>query len=324
MDWNFYDKDGSKLKERFLEQYDEKTRKMYAYVLSKTTDAEKQLNKDVCNFTYDECDMMLYGLNATSDQSILTQTSILSMYVDYAILQGYVPTKINYFASSFTGVDVLKKYINKTAAEKKYITINELKEIIRFCENAQDYIPFPLLFFGVKGEKFEEILKLRVDNCNLEDGILKLTKNNGEQRTITVPELVTKAIDEAIKQDEYKKANGKMKEYNNVPTTVAIDKTNYVIRLIGRRAILKPSAQTINRRVATVSKWMGYNYLNPTNVWLSGMIHFAKEYAKEKNLTEFTVDDWETINKRFGYGKNSRQYASVTKNKIESYVFGDK
>lgn len=321
----------AQLKESFIEQYNENTQKMYKYVLCKTAETEELLDKDLCLFSYNELDQLFMGLEATSLPSVYTHVCIIKRYIDYCLIQGdIVPSGINY-ASRFLGDD-LKRYISVSAITQKYITYNDLMNINNLTVNAQDVIPFFLLFYGVKGEKFEEIVNLKITDCDRENGNLTLTRNNGEQRIINVPDLVFEIIQEAVNQTEYQKSNGEMEEkhaelyINNksmAPPIATIYPTKYVVRTIGRKKLSGVSPIIINSRVAKVSHWNGYDYLNPTNVWLSGMIHFTKEYVKENNLEELTVDDWEMINKRFGYSKNSRQYASVTKNKIEEYVWSN-
>jgi integrase len=315
-----FDKTGEGLKERFLSQYDENTRRMYKYVLGKSNDMEEQLDKDVCNFTFEEADLLLYGFNAKSWQSIATQKTIFARYVDFAISEGYVPTKINYFSDSLIGNDTLEKYINKTAMEHKYITFDQLNEIEGFCENPQDEINFELLYFGVKGENGEELVNLEIKDVDKENNQLTLTRNDGTQRIIEVPERVIEKIHDAIEQKQYKKSNGVVDESVRTPEFEIIE-TKYILRVAGRERLGRVDPQIISSRLKKICAWYGdfFEHLNPTNVWVSGQIYYAKQYMKKNGLKpeELKRQDYMTINRHFGYDE---KYWFTTKNRILKYL----
>jgi hypothetical protein len=77
----------------------------------------------------------------------------------------------------------------------------------------------------------------------------------------------------------------------------------------------------ISSRLTKIKKWYGNNfeYVNPTNVWISGQIYFAMQYTKEHNLKAENLkrQDYMTINRHFGYAE---QYWHVTKKRILKYL----
>jgi len=80
-------------KNRFLnEEYpNESTRKTYGSLLSKISIFEKDKNKDVCDFSYNDAVELLIGLKKKSDNSLGVAQSVIIRYIDWCINpdQGY-------------------------------------------------------------------------------------------------------------------------------------------------------------------------------------------------------------------------------------------
>jgi integrase len=317
------------LKKDFLSKISFGTQNMYWYVLKKVSKiAEMEYQKDVCNFNYDEFTLLLSGLKAKSLNSLYTQLSIITKYIDFAI-PGYSQTGINY-GYSFTGSETLEKYVSKSYADNKYITFEQITEIIEFCDNPQDAICFALLYYGAFGEELEELTNITVKDVDFKNGIITLKKhiknNNGilelKTRQIEVPDSIITLIEDAINQVEYKKNNGEELNYTTDATTPPYFKmypSEYIIRKAGKKDS-KPTRGTVADRIRRICADLGYNKLNPTNIWISGMIHYAKQYIAERCISDPSTlerQDYITINKYFGYGE---QYWHVTKTRILKFL----
>jgi len=171
------------MKERFATQYTKNTKDFYMYIFVKSFETESQLNKDICEFTSGELDSLIKAYNNESVHSVYTIVSILRQYIDFCVQEGFLTTNMNYL-NSIGGYKDMSKYVNITATNQKYINEIDLNEITNLCLNAQDAVIFMMLFEGVKGEACEEIVNLKISDCNLIDNKLTLTKNNGTVRNI--------------------------------------------------------------------------------------------------------------------------------------------
>lgn len=299
------------LKERFLESYSESTRHFYRYILSKPRTTEEKLKKDVCNFDSAQLDSLMGKYSNRSISAVASVISVLRLYIDFCIEQGYVESRINWLCN--IEVKDMDKYIDKLASEKQYISKEELLDIIANCINAQDALCFALPFSGIKPE---EMVNLKVSDVDFETNELILRKNNGDTRVVKVEDYVMKLIKDGINQTEYYTSNGLSKS-TSFSDSNRILLTDYVMRASFRKSNMQDKLKIINitARISRMKKFTGNNFINPTNLWVSGIIDLAKKIKAEKG--ELTKSDYIEINKRFGYDEI---YWNKIKQKIANYI----
>lgn len=310
----------SELKERFLENYPEATRLTYRNIFKKIAQKEKELGKDVYQFNLEELDDLLYSLGTTSAQYVSTVLAVLSKYIDFCMQEGYVgnPTQVNYAKLINPKLENLKKYEHGMDKKYRYITKDDLRKIINMCVNAQDAVIFALLFEGVMGENLEELINLRVDDCNLDDNILTLRRNDGSTRQIEIANDTAQLIYKAINQIEYYRVSDTM---NGV---FILQRTPYVLRPITSEKVKddKVSHQIIRNRIKKIAELYGNPYLNPKNIFRSGMIHYIKEYMKKHGVRSFAdleYQDMAQILERFGI-EPSPQSVYLYRVRLREYI----
>lgn len=308
------------LKERFLEQYPESTRLTYRNIFKKTAPKENELQKDLYQFNLEKLDDLLYSLGSTSAQYIATVLAVLSKYVDFCMQEGYIgnPAGINYVRLINPTLENLKKYEHGIDKKYRYIDREELQQIINMCVNAQDAVIFALLFEGVMGENLEELINLRVDDCDFVDNILTLRRNDGTKRRIKVQPNTMKLIDKAINQVEYYRvsdiANG----------VFLLQRTPYVLRPIVSKRVptKKVSHQIIRNRLKKIVEMYGNPYLNPKNIFRSGMIDYIRRYMKKydiKSFKDLKYSDMANILRRFGI-EATTQNVYLYRTRLREYV----
>lgn len=318
-----------KLKLTFIqENYKKVTHNNVKRLLSNAYEMETALQKDLSNFNFKQAEEFLKSLNRKSVQSLYSTLSYVRKYVDYAIEKGYVPTRINYF-KLFRGTKMLNNYINIVAENLvdnkaneifgKYITRDELHNIINFCINPQDGALFGLLFEGVMGIEYEEIRNLKKKDCNIDSGEIILTREREKEiitRKIQVKDIeVLNILEDAIDQRIYLKNNGLNDHLRTPKFELAI--TPYVFRVSGRGDYNKIKSTNICNRLKKMADAYGNPFLNPMNLWISGQIDYAKELKKKLQIIDLDKNYYEIINDRFGYDK---QYWHTTKRRIINYI----
>ena len=322
-------------KKKFIEEkYEIATHITLIKIFEKAYTMESGLNKDLSNFNYEEIDQLLRSYNRKTLQSVQSVVSFLRQYIDYAIEEGRVPTRINYL-KVFRGQEFLSRYVNYVSENLvdmddhgviksnislgKYITRRTLHDMMDFCVNAQDGALFGILFEGAYGVGLEEIRNLTIDDCNFDTGeiILTRTDKNGKinRRTIIIEDKeILYTLEEASMQLTYEKNNGfstpNMKSLNtNLP------KTKYIFRAKHSTDRIKTS--TINARIKKIAKMYQNHFLNPRNLWVSGQIDYAIKLKKQLNKKVLERTDYEMINRRFGY---EEEYWYTTKKRISEYI----
>jgi len=313
----------NQMKEKFTTQYTKNTKDFYMYIFVKSFGTESQLKKDICEFNNNELDSLIKSYNNESVHSVYTIVSILRQYIDFCVIEGFLTTNVNYL-NSIGGYKNMSKYLNVTATNQKYINEIDLNEIINLCLNAQDAVIFALLFEGVKGEACEEIVNLKISDCNLIDNKLILTKNDGTIRNILVSDKTIDLISSAIDEREYIKSNGDIVGKRMQSKKFQILPTDYVLRISARKANGSIAPFNIIARLNRVKEFYGNPYLTVTNIWMSGMINTAINIVKNNcdvinkdTIATLTKEDYVNINITYGY---SKVYWYKTRQLVELYV----
>ncbi|WP_434579212.1 phage lytic cycle repressor MrpR family protein [Thermoanaerobacterium thermosaccharolyticum] len=286
------------LKNRFMEQYLDSTKMAYEIIFKKTAKTEEQLGKDLCNFNFSEIDGLLYSMGAKTIESLVSAVSVLSGYTDFCILEGYVPTKMNYYRQ-FTDKELLKKYLNRFALRKMYLKNKEELQLIKSrCDNAQDKVIFALLWEGVMGENLEELVNLKVEDVDFENNRIHIEGKH--ERIMTVERDTINSIQDAIEEKYYIRRNETIAD-SNMPLKI----TPYVLRPIVRKnSKTKINPIAIRNRVTHIAELYNNPYVTPTNIQRSGMMYYIKKMMEEKGYKTFKdveSKDLEPILKRYGY-----------------------
>lgn len=269
-------------KVRFLEEEypNDNTRQTYASALISVAKFEKDKNKDLCDFSYNDVVDLMIGLKKKTYKSLDVSQTIMVKYVDWAIREGYNQTGLNAF--KLLSKDDLKKYTHKIAEKKSYITRERLYEIADALYNPIDKAILVLLFEGVRGRAeientFEELRNLKMSDVHPITNTIDVTKNNGLPRTIKVDERTMNILLRAIDQDEYYYKNGTA---TGKFKSRLLKGTNYVIRTIDVENGYdgdKVSSQSICTKLIKFRQWTGVSFLNPTLVFQSGLLERCEE-----------------------------------------------
>lgn len=308
------------LKEAFIAEYsdEENTQKIYERVLVKARKTEEFFDKDLCEFNFDELDTLLSRLNAGTLASIQVQFRIIRQYLEFTKSKGY--TLINY--AGILKPQELSKYVNQIRYKKQFITKEDVLDIIdavdMYSGNAQDYLPIVLIFNGCWGADLEELINLKKDDINEEEGTITLTTKD-QKRTININKEWFEFINYAINEEIYIKNNGQDLDDLKYSEVKLVD-SEYVLRPIERGyAGQKITSGTIRQRIKKIREFWGNEYINPTSILNSGIIEFTKKYISDNNknnVYELTTEDFKYITNRFGK-KEARSHA--TKHIILNY-----
>jgi hypothetical protein len=289
-----------------LKGYAEGTIRNYKFILNKASETEKMLDKDIYNFTLEECDKLLKSYSNKSLNMVCVNKSCLESYIDFCIYQGHIsPFQPNFF-KSLSRRD-LNRYVDFNTINNKYISYDELRELEEQCVNGQDAVGVRLLFIGVKGEECVELLNLRVKNIR-EDRIIL------PHREVMIDENSYSLIQEAINQKVYEKGNGEV-NITSKSSHMVINQSEYVLRPSGSSKQGELNYNTFRVRINRVREYFGNPYINIRNIWFSGIIHMLKQ-IKNKNGV-LTNQDYINIHKIYGYNE---AYIYKTIEEVEKYL----
>lgn len=294
-------------KNRFLNEstLSESTKSIYQYIFKKTEGTEEILQKDIYEMNPYECDQLIYVFPRKSIDVITVTISCLKRYVDFCKDNNYVKNFFNYF-SNIQDMTSIRKYLDVTAMENKYITLEELRECQEYCENFQDKVIAELLFIGIKGEELIDLINLKVKDVSYDKIILP-------DREILINEKTYEVIKGAIDETTYSKVNFAMS--NLRASELMINPTEYVLRTAGSKKFGQLNYNSLLMRIQRLKKLFGKPYLNASNIWMSGMLHKLKEIKNIKG--ELIREDYQEICVLFGF--NPVDWYKI-KGRLEEYL----
>lgn len=132
-----------------------------------------------------------------------------------------------------------------------------------------------LLFEGVKGEGLNEIINLKKDDINYDNGTLKLS---GRDESKKISSQTLHILKLAANQNKYTVIINTDKR--NLEFTKHLSNSEYIIRTTGLRSKGPVKYRTLLARIRSIKDEIGNPSLTATSIWESGMIHHAKEMMK--------------------------------------------
>jgi integrase len=281
------------------------------------------LKKDIYEFNREELDDLFMSFGSRSEASVASRISIINKYIDFAIEEGFLSSKIN-LVNNFSGEEYYKKYVSKVAENRKILNKKEFDDLIDFCVNAQDAAIFVLLYEGARGRQIkesplEELRNLKWEDVNEIDNTLTLKRDNGEIRKISVSSKTIEILRDANNQQKYIKKNGELSDWlaKRKNTHLLLINTGYILTPTIQGSYGKITKQNIMQRINTIRKHYGNLYITVNNIWVSGMLEYAKKIKREQNKTTLSSKDYEEVCKRFG---QDEAYWYKVKQRIEKYL----
>jgi hypothetical protein len=315
-------------KNRFLDEsdYSTNTKQTIAQMFNVTKEIEEFYNKDIYEMSDSEIAEVLDNFKSTSYETVYSKTSYLASYVDWCIKEKYLETNINNVRLHL-GSENMKRYVEPHALKYKILSKEEILKLTygsnAYCNNAQDAAIIISLFIGGRGRQekeytLEELKNLKWENCSEENNTVTFARDNGETRTVPVESYVLEILKDANAQDRYLKNNGEVSDWMQAKknTEIELFKTGYILRPTIQGEYGKITSQIIGQRLRKIRELYGNPYITINNIWLSGMVDYAKQIKQEKGA-DLTKVDYEEVCKRFG---QNEAYWFKIKERIEKYI----
>ena len=265
------------------------TVRLYEVMLAKIDDAEIINGCELKYFNEKQIDLFFITLNAKSKSSLNTYLSILKDYLTFTTdYDNTLMTGFNY-VMQMSGND-LEQFINVVGIEMRYITPKELSEIISIpIGDALCKAITILLFHGIKGEVFSDILNIKTEDVDIENGIIY----KGVDVLFNIPKEYLHIFKEAISGNKFIEWNvdGKIKRELEL-----VDNGYLIRRNINPRRdfdfTAKPDKNLLNRRMLQYYESIGYPYLSVQSIYNSGIVYRMLEYNNFEQLDYRVIEEY--------------------------------
>ena len=292
-----------------IKNYREKnTVRLYEVLLSKIDDAEIINGCELKYFNEKQIDSFFIALNAKSKSSLNTYLSILKDYLTFTTeYDNTLMTGFNY-VMEMSGND-LEQFINTIGIEMRYITPKELSEIISIpIGDALCKVITILLFHGIKNEAFSDILNIKIEDIDIENGVIY----KGTDVLFNIPKEYLQIFKESISGNKFVEWNvdGKIKRELEL-----VDNGYLIRRNINPRRdfdfTAKPDKNLLNRRMLQYYESIGYPYLSVQSIYNSGIVYRLLEYNNFEPLDYRVIEEYLSLS-----GENISYNTSICISKV--------
>lgn len=281
----------NEIKNDFLSTLKEDTAVTYRRILKLVQKNEKELGKGISTFDKEDMKKVLSDFKANNINTLAAYNSSLSRYLEFCVNKDFVNKNV----SKEFSIKELHDYISS----ETYLSEKKLRRIEDQLANYQDAVILRLIFEGVSGRGFTELLNLRKQDINYETNTLHLRNEVKPSvmvsRDIVVSDRAIELIKGAIDQKKYYKLNGA----SNRGVT-SLYNTDYVIRAsttTKEQVGAKASLTVMHHRIKIVEDYFGFDRLKAKLIQRSGMLNYALSTVSD--VQNITLDDIKRVAIRF-------------------------
>lgn len=297
------------------------TRVSYCVYLIQTAVMENRLGKDLYEFSREDI-LDLFSSNYTSSHTALrTFYSVGKSYSKWATSRGFNKTQINSFDLVKFKEHILPM-LNVKGLTKEIIDEEQLWTIIDLLKgkkNNQDLVCAMLPFYGVRGNKNEDIINLKKNDIDEEGNKIKVRNIDDEGnelvREVLLPERAMNLLIEAANETTYKKPG------KNTDVDYPLVDSSFIIRPLDSSkskssefmtstgiaartkkmfvAFAEELKEEKNVVIREIFKNVNVEKISINNVYNSGKIHVLKQIESEKGA-ELDFNDYKEVNRLFG------------------------
>jgi len=273
---------------------------LYEALFRKTEPFEEALQKDVSNFVRKDIEMMFIGFNSGATTSLSVYLSMLSTYTNWVCMNDMSADNINHYEEfSFKDLD---QYVNQYIYDKRFLTREDVLEIIRDVPYVQDKFTVLGLFEGLGGENYCELTELKPEDIN-KNGRFNLVTGKNFYGSKELIHLAYESGETYLIPNE----DGRDKVYKDIPNVI---KPNF--NTVYNDPIHKRNG--IRRSVDRVRLWINNNTLSPVKLHKSGFVHYLKCLMEEEgmsfdeafSLEHYKSEKMQDLLKRFEYDRSDK------------------
>lgn len=242
---------------------------------NKSEKYEREIGKDIHNFTVYEIIEYYKTLNITSLEVLAVLNSHFSMYTQWCLQENLVIDGQNHYIE--LDLDQMKKCLNKIVLERKIVSRDQ---VIEWCEqlpNPKDQVVLLGLFEGMKGKDFCDFVNLRPEDISGNKVYL------ASKREIFISDRLLKYINDSIKETVYYSVSAKQEKRMPLVDNGYVIK-NYPNTKEGTSDFIKGRA--LYNGIARSLNYVGVlSFMSANSIHESGKLEMIKKEAAKHNMS---------------------------------------
>ena len=269
----------AEVKEDFLSEYPEGTAKNFRRVFLNSYEMEAKSEKDLYDFSVKDMDALIASHKAPTLLSLRMIVSVINRYILWAMTRELtVNNPIDHLSAQ-------EDWPLRHVTARELLTDRQVMQLEDFCMNAQDACMIRLLFEGVGGKAYEELINLQIQDVNFENHILTLRQEH-KTRELNVSTRLLGLVQDAYAQTEYYVRNGSSTLHNGKSTTDLIP-SKHVLKAskLGPSDNITITKSVVRNRINVIFEIFGLDNTTTKVIVLSGMLYYAKAlYERDGKL----------------------------------------
>jgi integrase len=296
------------IKNRYLDEMEnEGSRATIKYIFIASKRAEEILGMDLYNFSKEDIASVMRNMSITSYHTARANVNYISNYITYCIKHGYRENNLN----PLDTVDRKwsSQFVDRTV--KMHYSYEEFIDLLEdpMMHNGQDQALLFMIWEGIIGEKFSELLTLTFSDVDWNNNRIYVKERNEH---ISVSEDCIKYLQKAYNQNTYYQFNPNTKEI----TEKELLPSEFIFKNIKSTRGQENEPVKINvfyKRLQAIKEIFNLSYLTPNAIKQSGMIYMAAQLFDR--YREIEKEQFKEIGDKYNWSKvsnNEYEYYNVT------------
>jgi integrase len=258
-----------KMKNDYLNKANKSYEKSTLAIFRASCGLEQKYNKDLYEFTIEELKELMGKLNIKTNASARNRYGMISHYITYNLRLGRVKENPLFKEDS-------RWYEQFVDSNRKIISEDELEGYLLHIKNAQDKVVYRLIFEGIMGKDFSELLNLKKDDIFWDTNTVNVVDSATGPRNVKVSDKCMVLLKEAIEQTDPfgDKGNRYQRKY--------ID-SDYVIKNRGWNAKTR-TGQIIQTKIKLLKEVSKNNDMTAYVIRYSGMARRVIDVSRKLNI----------------------------------------
>ena len=258
----------------------------------KTEPVETLFERDASCFSHEQIANM-YSLFSYSDEFIYSSVnSRLQAYCDWCNENNLVPDGCNHYRE-FRFND-FHNYVDQLLEKKKYITREELNELLKQIVNPRDkFVILGIFEFG-KSEHFIDLFEMRLSDIDEKN----LTVSLASDRVVRVTRMFVDIAKEADEEEIY--------HFPTSEKTKRMTPSTYIFKKVKTNNVQSDDDKRYNKMIAQIIKSSmdycgGYVGINAASLAISGQIERIRKRAEEMGIPkeDYVVYHFDDLRKQY-------------------------
>lgn len=307
------------LKQKFIDTQADSMKNMIKSIFVASETLENEKDKDIAEFTVDEIFAMFHQIGSKTYRSLYLKKTYLANYVDFYQENKHVHAENNYRNIS---VNDLLEFAKENMSNRKCLSRSDILALIEKLPNAIDQFFILALYEGIKGDKYSDLLSLKMSDIDKET--LTATLSSGKK--IKISKELYECARKAAAQEEYIPVKNifepqrRVIRLENVPEIFRVRNNTGLSAKDDSEIDVKKKADRVSKKMYQIKACLGCKDLSISRIFLSGFATKLMSIQTYYGLTYMELEDKEEVKELIDrYGFSKERYSHIL-GRIREYL----